>query len=129
MFISMLVGDSQDTITGILTRALEERNWSYRELAERAGLSTATVGTHVLGQKVPGPASLRKYARALGLPANRLLIIAGHAEPSRDSRPLELDALHERLDEVWGELSRESQINLSRYILGLESYRPPSESR
>ncbi len=122
-------GAEKSGIPQLLLAALEERGWSYRELADRAGVSTAAVGGHVTGQYKPRAETLRKYATALGLPARHLLVLAGYLPPGRDDRPLELDALHEKLDDVWSELSRESQINLSRYILGLEPYKPPSERR
>ncbi len=91
----------QTTITAILTAALDERHWSYRDLAERAGLSPATVGFHVLGQKNPEPTSIRKYARALGLPEQYLLIAAGHATQSRMDTPPDLQAVFDLLRGVW----------------------------
>ncbi len=117
----------KEEVAALLLGALEKRNWSYRDLASAAGIGPATVGTHISGRSLPSPATLHKYARALGLPAGHLLVIAGHASPSRTDRPLELVALLERLDELWDQLSPETRLMVSRFIQSIEPLKREQE--
>lgn len=115
-------GDGRQAISTILQAALRDRYWSYAELAKRAGVAVGTVGNHVNGNNLAEPATLSKYALALGLPVNELLVRAGHAERPVGDKPLELVAMVEKLERVYGGLSRGQQLMLSRFIQGLEPF-------
>ena len=56
-----------------IKKALREKKLTYREVAERAGLDTSTIGKNVL--KIPGNKSWRArraIAEAIGLPVEEV---------------------------------------------------------
>lgn len=89
------------TIAALLREALEQRNWSYSDLSKRSGVPVATISTHVTGEYVPRPPALRKYANALGLPEQYLMVLAGHATQSPTAPPPDLQAIYDLLGGVW----------------------------
>ena len=68
-------------------RALREaRGWSQSNLALTAGLTRTTVGDYERGTTSPTPETLRRLARALGVPVRELLAEPLTGLPSLDSR-------------------------------------------
>lgn len=64
-----------------LERQLELRAWSSSELARRAGISQSSVSNVLTGKQVPGLEFCKGVAKALGMPAEELLRMAGHLPP------------------------------------------------
>jgi transcriptional regulator with XRE-family HTH domain len=108
--------EAKKRVAQVLTKALDDRGWSYRELAEAAGVSPASVGFHVTGRYLAKPETLRKYARALDLSEDYLLVIAGHRTERRKDRPPELQAVVDLLDEDWEHYSEDRRALLRDLI-------------
>jgi transcriptional regulator with XRE-family HTH domain len=66
-----------DKLSGFISRSLKERSWSMRELARRSGLSVTTISDVVSGKANPGLDFCRGVARALDLPPEMVLRLAG----------------------------------------------------
>ena len=60
-----------------LTEVLEEKGWSYADLARKAGVTRGAIGNLVRGQRQPGPAILQAIAGALNLPPDNVYRAAG----------------------------------------------------
>lgn len=56
---------------------MEERNWTQLDLEARTGVKRSTLSRIMNGQE-PKPGQLVKIAKALGIPASRLLLVLGH---------------------------------------------------
>ena len=56
-----------------LIAARQARGMSLRELARRSGVSQPSLSAYESGRSIPGVLSIAKIARALGIPANRLV--------------------------------------------------------
>ena len=56
-----------------LREAREERGWTRYRLAREANIGDALVYSYENGEKTPGAANLAALAKALGVPADRLL--------------------------------------------------------
>ncbi len=65
-----------------LREAREAKVWSQKELAAKAGVSNKTIADIEQGKIRPHPATLRKLARALGVPQTAL---AEHLRPRGDA--------------------------------------------
>jgi transcriptional regulator with XRE-family HTH domain len=61
-----------------LAEELKQRAWSSSELARRAGISQSSVSNVLTGKQIPGLEFCKGVAKALDLPADRLLRLAGH---------------------------------------------------
>lgn len=61
-----------------LADELKQRAWSSSELARRAGISQSSVSNVLTGKQIPGLEFCKGVAKALDLPADRLLRLAGH---------------------------------------------------
>ncbi len=112
--------EQKETISEVIRRELQRRHWSYRVLAEAAGISPAAVGQHVLGRSIPEPSTLKRYAEALGLPFQYLMVIAGHQEPPKENRPADLQIAIETLDSIWSDLPPEVRKLVTNFISELK---------
>lgn len=81
-----------DALIAFLTKELEERDLSQRALARRAGISQTTVSEVLGGQRRITDNFCRNVARALNVPADQLLELAGLRkalpEPTQQERDL-----------------------------------------
>lgn len=84
-----------------LLREMDARNMSARALSIAAGLGYGAI-THYLAGNRPSPESCRKLARYLGVPAERLLHLAGYisAPPDRDTFLKQVEQAAEGLTET-----------------------------
>jgi transcriptional regulator with XRE-family HTH domain len=64
-----------------LADELKTRAWSSSELARRAGISQSSVSNVLTGKQIPGLEFCKGVARALNVPADQLLRLAGHLAP------------------------------------------------
>jgi transcriptional regulator with XRE-family HTH domain len=66
-----------------------ELGLSWRRLSYKAGLSPETVTMLVVREGVSQPRAetLRAIAKALNVPYEKLLILAGHMDPPREGKP------------------------------------------
>jgi transcriptional regulator with XRE-family HTH domain len=76
-----------------LATELKTRAWSSSELARRAGISQSSVSNVLTGKQIPGLEFCKGVARALNVPADRLLRLAGHLAPMPDSVAEEQEAM------------------------------------
>ncbi len=111
-----------DDLSSWLARQIEERSWSARELARRADVSHTPVVRAVSGQSVPSPEICIAVARALEVPPEVVLRMAGHlpAVPAEVEDEREVIGLYRRLD---GPVRR-SILETMRSLLGLRWGRP-----
>jgi transcriptional regulator with XRE-family HTH domain len=70
-----------DNLVSWLIKELEERGWSHRELARRAGLSQTTVSQVISQQRKPTWDFCAVVAKALGEPVDRVFVLAGLKRP------------------------------------------------
>lgn len=84
-----------DKLIGWLSEELEQRGWSHRELARRAGLSQAAISTVIAGQRKAGWDFCASIARAFNEPPLRVFQLAGLLPPA----PVDEEA--PELRELW----------------------------
>jgi len=68
---------SEDHFPEWLNSELEKRNWSQRELARHAGITSGTISNLISGMRGRGIASLTAIAKALNLPPTSVFRAAG----------------------------------------------------
>jgi transcriptional regulator with XRE-family HTH domain len=56
----------------LLTESLDSRGWSNTELAKRVGVSPATVGRWISGERTPSLSDAAQISRVLGIPLDHL---------------------------------------------------------
>jgi len=66
-----------DKLTALLADELHSRSWSMRELARRAGVSHTTIASVLNGERKPTVVVCRGIARALSIPTEDVLRLAG----------------------------------------------------
>ena len=74
-----------DTFGGRLKQAMEAENISAKELAEKTGISEATISRYLSGQFVPK--QKRTYAIATALGVDPAYLIFGTGEPPKPVEP------------------------------------------
>lgn len=89
----------------------DERGWSQAALAADVRVTAKTIGRIERGQTLSSPATLRRLAKALGVPAGELdelrarprrrRFIAVAVEPVRLTLEEQLDDMAERADPRW----------------------------
>lgn len=107
------MGDANDLVKWLNDR-LSERNWSQNELARRAKVGSGAI-SRTLNGEAPGLKVSRAIARALGVPDETILTLAGHIKspPDYDPDVEELTHLFEQLSERdQQELLRIAQMKL-----------------
>jgi len=57
----------------VIKRLRLEKGWSQKRLAEEAGLSQSFIHSIEVGQKSPTIRSIRKIAKALGVPVEEII--------------------------------------------------------
>jgi transcriptional regulator with XRE-family HTH domain len=66
---------------------LEAQQWSYRQLAQQAGITRSAISRVITGQNDPGPDFCNGIARALGIPPVEVFYRAGLLDPPPDTNP------------------------------------------
>lgn len=101
-----------DELRAWLPKELEQRGWSYSELARRTGLSQSLVSKTLLGERHPSADFCVKVAQALGEPPEKVLRLAGilPTGPASDE-----DTLQE-LIELARSLPPEDQKEILEYV-------------
>ena len=85
----------------------QELGLSWRRLSYRAGLSPETVTMLVKREGVSQPRAetLKAIAKALGVPYEKLLMLAGHLDPPREDKPSpEVKQLISRILEIYQDI-------------------------
>jgi transcriptional regulator with XRE-family HTH domain len=67
-----------DKLSTWLVGELNKRGWPFRELARRTGISAQSIMRYANGERTPVPESCRKIADALGVPYQKVMMLAGH---------------------------------------------------
>jgi transcriptional regulator with XRE-family HTH domain len=83
-----------------VTRALQNRGWSYRELARQANISNALVSRTLSGDVLPSADFCIKVAQALEVSPETVLRLAGILPPSPLAQPSDDSTLQELLELV-----------------------------
>lgn len=98
----------------VLAKKRKENGWSFRDAEKATGISNAHLVQIENGTIArPSPTVLYALAEGYGLEYEELMRLAGHVEPSRDTRVgVALRALHG--------LSPEKQDEAVRYLLRLQ---------
>ena len=105
------------TLARYLKTKRDEKNWSMRELAEKAGVSHSEIARMEKGQRNnPSAAMLRAIATALHVPINELLEAVGLA----DAMPKPVFAMHINGSD---DLTPEELSEVENYISYLKSRR------
>ena len=64
-------------LIAFITKELDDRGWSHRELARRAGVSQSAVSATLAAQRKPGADFCVKIAKGFSEPPEKLLRLAG----------------------------------------------------
>lgn len=105
------------TLAEFIKKKREEKNWSMRELAEKAGVSHSEIARMEKGERTnPSASMLRAIATALHIPITELLEAVGLA----DKMPKPIVAAHIKGSE---DLSPEELSEVENYINYLKSRR------
>lgn len=88
-----------------LVEELDDRGWSQRELARRAGISAASVNQILGEQREPSPDFCISLASAFRLPAEFILRKAGHLPPGpKEETDPRIRATVEQLLTIWNRI-------------------------
>lgn len=84
-----------DDLAALITRVLDERDWTLTTLSRRSGIPVSTLhswkaGLRAAGSRGPSPARLRLLADAVGIPVVTVFEAAGRHVPAP------MDDAHER---------------------------------
>jgi len=104
----------KDFVTWVMEE-LEERGWSYSELARRAGVSASTISMVISGKRSPGWELCAGIAQAFNLSPLRVFALAGLMVPLPG---LDKDATVEQVVQIMRALSpeqREEILALARW--------------
>ena len=101
---------------------LEERGTTQLWLAQQAGIPHSTISALLSRYLIPRPETLRKLARAMGVPVGQLLVLAGHISQEEYDSPVQQTDLA-RLYEV-GDLSDEEWEEVREFARFVRSKRP-----
>jgi len=77
-----------------LASQIGARDWNYSELAEKAGLSPATISLVMKGERGVGPDFCNAVARALNIPPDEVFRQAGLLPPVPEQDAVAENALH-----------------------------------
>jgi transcriptional regulator with XRE-family HTH domain len=106
-----------------LANELKTRAWSSSELARRADISQSSVSNVVTGKQIPGLEFCKGVARALDIPADRLLRLAGHLPPMPEAVAEEQEAIR-----LFRTLSAQMRGVALLVLRALQGGTPPSAS-
>ena len=105
------------TLAEYIKKKRNDKNWSMRELAEKAGISHTEIARIEKGERTnPSASMLRAIATALHVPITELLEAAGLA----DAMPKPIIAAHIKGS---GDLTPEELSEVEKYIGYLKSLR------
>ena len=93
---------------------IEERKWSQADLAEKAGVTNATISRLVNGTRNPGPDLAKKLADALNYPPEFVFRIADLLPPKSESNPT-LEEANRLLSELPEEYQKQA-LQLVRFL-------------
>lgn len=98
-----------------LAGVIAERRLSLREVAERTGVSHATLSQVINGKTIPSPPTLKLIADGLGLDYINLMRLAGHLPlTERDYNDAALE-----LARIYASLPADAQETIRRLLLVL----------
>lgn len=104
------LGEMPDWTPAEIRAALDERNWTNRELAERIGISRRTVGAWLAGENNVSRSNARALTRAFAEPEQPEHVETPPRElrpvPADSDRPLSDGALWAAIDDLMAEAKR-----------------------
>jgi transcriptional regulator with XRE-family HTH domain len=102
-----------------LEEQLKEQGISQSELARRAGVTRGAINNILQGERGPGVDLSNGIAKALGLPEEMVLRVAGLLPPNKDTRSDEIKKIVHELEE----LPKEDQEEFLSYVRWLKNRR------
>lgn len=97
-----------------LRQELNQRGWSYQDLADRAGFSKGAVGVVMSQRQNPGLEFCDGVAKAFHLPTEVVLRNAGLIRPSPND--VNIDAEFQEVLDIFGDLSEENRKDALKYM-------------
>lgn len=88
-----------DTLSALIARVMDERDWTLSTLARRTGIPTSTLhswkaGVRATGSRGPSPDRLREFAKGTGLTVAEVFEAAGRHVPGALDPDEERQFLH-----------------------------------
>jgi transcriptional regulator with XRE-family HTH domain len=114
---------NDDRFMRFLAGELQNRGWSQRFLASRAGISQAAISRVMSGDNRPGPTLCEKVAKALDIPLETVLIEAGLIRGSADIPP-ELREWADRLNQLTSEQRQRVTLAMENVLRLVEGRDP-----
>jgi transcriptional regulator with XRE-family HTH domain len=103
---------TKETLASWLRHELARRDWKYADLAERAGVSRASISRWVNGIELPESKNAVKLADALDANPDDVLAMAGHRVPLKPLSPDDpVSRLTRKLKRVKLDATREKMID------------------
>lgn len=112
----MLAVSSDNALGEYLLKQLSGRGWSPADLARAADVRQSTVSRNLSGDRHPSPETLRRYATALEVSEDYLMVLGGYRTERRRDRSPELQAVVDALDEEWDSYSEERRDLLRQLV-------------
>ena len=115
-----------DRLCTFLKELMERRHRLPSQMAADLGVSHATVSRWLSGKDIPNPQSCRSLAEYAGLPAEKILAIAGHLPQPKETAPVEWPEFREYAK---GKYPRELDNDLIVMIESLIEHRRSKRKR
>lgn len=120
---------TEKSLASWLRHELARRDWKYDDLAQRAGVSRASISRWVNGIELPESKNALKLADALDANPDDVLVMAGHRVPLKPMSPDDpVSRLTRKLMRVKLDATREKMID-GILDLYLETDRETQDSR
>ncbi len=100
-----------------LEGGLAIRNWKQADLARKSGVSTGYISQILNGVRSPGVEFCKSIARAFGVPAENVLLIAGLIDAPSRGKSTKKQQIIEQMEQ----LDDEKIEALARYVQALTS--------
>lgn len=111
-----------------IQKELQDRNWSQADLADKAGITDATVSRLVNDVRGPGPKLCNKLAKALNYPPEFVFKMAGLLPPEKEASPA-LEEANQLLSELPEEYQKQA-LQLLRFLHDTHvPYKPKKASK
>jgi transcriptional regulator with XRE-family HTH domain len=109
---------TNETLADALVRLRHTAGRSIRQLQEETGIDRSLISRIESGEVVkPGPSTLNRLARALGVPATELFTLVGYTVTEAEALP----AIRPYLRSKYGHLSETAQAELATFLDRLEA--------
>ncbi|MDD4859314.1 MAG: helix-turn-helix transcriptional regulator [Dehalococcoidales bacterium] len=112
----------KESITGILNEILQRKRLRPRQLADKLGVSHASVSRWLSGKDIPSASSCQKIAEFAGISLEKILYVSGQI-PYRAYINIELPAFREYARQKYPNELDEDIITMIEHLIELRSLR------